>query len=284
MQRTGEYAVAELNGLCGIIMNKYNWNAKDYEKNSQTQQKWARELIEKLQLKGTENVLDLGCGDGKVTAEIARLVFNGSVIGVDNSTSMINLAMSKYPQNKYSNLSFKLMDARNLTFENQFDIIFSNAVLHWIKNHKLVIQGLYKSLKTFGKILLQMGGQGNANGILSLFNEIQLDTEWRPYFENFVFPYGFFGIAEYEQLLINSGFIKKRIELIPKDMKHNGKLELEGWIRTTWLPYIELVPEDKRDKFIRLISTKYIEKNPLDSDGMVHIAMVRLEVEAEKDT
>jgi trans-aconitate methyltransferase len=71
-------------------MKNYKWDAQEYEKYSQGQQKWARELIEKISLKGTENVLDLGCGDGKVTAEISKIVSKGSIIGVDNSAVMID--------------------------------------------------------------------------------------------------------------------------------------------------------------------------------------------------
>ncbi len=208
-------------------MNTYNWNAKDYEKNSLAQQKWARELIVKLRLKGTEDVLDLGCGDGKVTSEIARLVCNGSVVGVDNSTSMIDLATDKYPHSKYPNLSFKVMDASSLSFEERFDMVFSNAVLHWVKNHKPVVEGIYKSLKNGGKMLLQMGGKGNAGYILSVLEEVQSYSEWQPYFKNFEFPYGFFGTEEYEELLLDSGFNINRIELIPKDMEHIGKSGLE---------------------------------------------------------
>jgi Methylase involved in ubiquinone/menaquinone biosynthesis len=73
-------------------MNTYSWNAKDYERNSQAQQKWARELMANLHLTGIEDILDLGCGDGKVTVELARLVADGSVVGVDNSRQMIDLA------------------------------------------------------------------------------------------------------------------------------------------------------------------------------------------------
>lgn len=123
-------------------MNTYSWNAKDYEKNSQAQQKWARELIANLNLTGAEDILDLGCGDGKVTAEIASLVGDGSVVGVDSSRQMIARAKEKYPQNQHPNLSFQVMDASDLSFEGCFDLAFSNAVLHWVKNHKPVVEGL----------------------------------------------------------------------------------------------------------------------------------------------
>jgi trans-aconitate methyltransferase len=141
-------------------MKRYKWNAQDYEKHSQAQQKWARELIESLSLRGIEDVLDLGCGDGKVTAEISKLVSKGAVIGVDNSQSMIELASERYPLTQYTNLSFQEMDARNLNFDECFNLIFSNAALHWVKEQKPVIEGMYKGLKQGGKILLQMGGKG----------------------------------------------------------------------------------------------------------------------------
>jgi trans-aconitate 2-methyltransferase len=263
-------------------MQTYNWNAQDYEKHSQAQQKWARELIGKLSLSGSEDVLDLGCGDGKVTAEISKVVSNGSVIGIDNSSSMIMLATKQYPIDKYLNLSFELMDACDLVFENCFDVIFSNAVLHWIKNHKPVVRGLFKSLKPGGKILLQMGGKGGASLYISILDEILLLPEWQSYFKDFEFPYSFLGVEEYEGMLFEAGFQINRLELIPKDMIHAGKEKFEGWIRTTWMPYIERVPEEKRVQFIELISTKYIEKVPLDEEDNVHVAMVMLEVEAEK--
>lgn len=263
-------------------MSRYNWNAKDYQINSQGQQKWARELIAKLNLKGTENVLDLGCGDGKVTVEIANLLPDGSVVGIDNSKAMLELATELYPSNTHPNVSFQIMDACHLSFEECFDVVFSNAALHWVKNHETVVNGIFTSLKTGGKILLQMGGKGNASEILSVLEEIQSHPEWQPYFDHFEFPYGFFGTEEYEQLLLNSGFEIKHIELIPKDMEHVGKSGLEGWIRTTWLPYTEQVPLEKRDQFIGQISTKYLERVPMDGEGKVHVSMVRLEVEARK--
>ncbi|KHD04924.1 SAM-dependent methyltransferase [Candidatus Thiomargarita nelsonii] len=261
-------------------MSTYNWNAQDYEKHSQAQQKWARELINKLSLQGTEDILDLGCGDGKVTAEIAQSVCDGSVIGVDNSASMVKLAAERYPA--VPNLTFQVMDASHLRFDECFDVVFSNAALHWIKNHQPVVEGLYRSLKPRGKILLQMGGKGNAGVILSVLSEIQAYQKWQPYFENFEFPYGFFGVEEYESMLLNSGFKINRVELIQKKMEHAGNTGLEGWIRTTWLPYTERVPEEKREKFIEAISEKYIERVPMDTEGRVHVAMIRIEVEAEK--
>jgi len=263
-------------------MSTYNWNAKDYAKHSQSQLIWAKELIRKLELKGSEDVLDIGCGDGKVTAEIASLVSKGTVLGIDSSDSMINLAVENYKKSIYPNLTFRVMDARLLSYENQFDVVFSNAALHWVKNHHPVLESIYKGLRASGKIFLQMGGKGNAEGILSVLDELTYSTEWQPYFQNFEFPYGFYDVKEYSILLTESGFNIQRIELIPKDMIYDRISKLEGWIRTTWLPYTERIPEERRDQFIKTISTKYIEKNPPVKTGKIRIPMIRLEVTAEK--
>jgi len=101
-------------------MNNVNWNAEDYESHSHAQQLWARELIAKLKFEGTEDVLDLG--DGKVTSEIATAVPQGSVVGVDSSTAMIELATRRYPPANHANPSFHHMDATARRFEQNFDV------------------------------------------------------------------------------------------------------------------------------------------------------------------
>ncbi len=263
-------------------MNTYNWNAKDYERNSQAQQKWARELIAHLNLTGVEDILDLGCGDGKVTAEIAGLVGDGAIVGVDNSMQMIELAKEKYSQNEHPNLSFQVMDASDLSFEGCFDLVFSNAALHWVKNHQPVVEGLYKSLRVGGKILLRMGGKGDAAGILSIMDDLKTSDKWVQYFTEFEFPFTFLGVDDYQALLKESRFSIIRVELIPKDMTHDGKSGLEGWIRTTWLPYTQRIPKEKREIFIEEVAAKYLDKVQLSADGKAHVAMVMIEVEAEK--
>jgi len=95
-----------------------HWNAAEYAANSAVQQTWARELITQLQLRGDEHVLDVGCGDGKVTAEIARAVPRGSVTGVDASPSMIRFARKAFPPGRHPNLEFQVMDAREIKTAN----------------------------------------------------------------------------------------------------------------------------------------------------------------------
>jgi trans-aconitate 2-methyltransferase len=263
-------------------MPPYQWNASDYEKNSTQQQVWARELIAKLNLQGDETLLDIGCGDGKVTTEIAAGLPAGRVVGVDNSREMIALAQQRYPQQNFPNLSFCQEDARNLPFCNEFMVIFSNATLHWVRDHSSVLRGISKSLKPVGKILLQMGGQGNAAGIVSALDQMIVFPKWAGYFKDFEFPYGFYGPEEYRDWLAEAGLSPVRVELVPKDMTHAGAEGLAGWFRTTWMPYTHRVPVDLQEAFIAEFVSFYIARVPLDDQGKTHVKMIRLEVEALK--
>ena len=99
-------------------------------------------LIEELDLVGKESILDLGCGDGRLTAQIAKLVPEGNVIGIDASEVMIKSARKL----EEDNLSFELKNINKLDYQNEFEVIFSNAALHWVKNHKISLKNCFKAL------------------------------------------------------------------------------------------------------------------------------------------
>ena len=263
-------------------MASYTWNALDYAKHSSAQQTWARELIRKLNLKGDERVLDVGCGDGKVTAEIANLVPHGSVVGIDSSEAMINLAQTRYPADTFPNLQFVQMDARQLSFDHEFTLVFSNAALHWIQDHVSVLRGISNSLQSGGKALLQMGGKGTAADIVSVIEEMIKFSQWCAYFTDFAFPYFFYPPQEYQPWLEAAELEAIRIELIPKDMTHAGAVGLAGWLRTTWFPYTQQLPEPMRELFITELVGRYLEGHPVDEEGLTHVQMIRLEVEVKK--
>jgi trans-aconitate methyltransferase len=258
----------------------YVWNAEDYAKNSSNQYRWAQELIPKLQLNGNEALLDIGCGDGKITVEIAKHLPNGKVVGIDSSEQMITLAKTSF--HNLPNITFQHADAQNLPFQDEFDRVFSNATLHWILDQKSVLASVFCSLKSGGKILFQMGGKGNAKDVLAIFDEMLLEDAWMGFFEGFTVPYAFLDAVEYRELLVAVGLVPVRVELIPKTMKLAGASGLAGWIRTTWLPYTERVPAGLRDSFVMELVKRYLKIHPETADGEVILDMVRLEVEAVK--
>ena len=264
------------------MAKSYAWNAKDYAKNSTNQYAWAQELIPKLNLSGNEALLDICCGDGKITAELAKALPHGKAVGIDSSQEMINLAQTAFSPKEYPNLSFRLMDAKKLVFQEEFSRVFSNAALHWIVDQKAVLTGVQRSLETGGRLLFQMAGKGNAQDIIGILDEMLFEESWKRFFGNFTFPYGFYDIQEYKAFLLDAGLVPERVELFPKDMKLAGAEGLAGWIRTTWLPFTERLPEQLRGDFINEVVTRYLEKHPIDEEGSIHVGMMRLEVEAYK--
>jgi len=190
------------------------WNAKDYANNSSAQEIWATELIGKLALQGDEHLLDIGCGDGKITHAIARELVNGKVVGIDQSDNMIELAVNHFA---VYNLSFFTMDATEFFVSEKFDIVFSNAALHWVKDHKIVLRRIKEHLHPKAKLLFQMGGYGNASDILEIVTQAIESEKWADYFKTFVCPYHFYNVQDYENWLPKTGYKAKRIELIEKE-------------------------------------------------------------------
>ena len=131
----------------------HKWDPKVYDKSSSAQKIWAEEVISKIKIKGDERVLDIGCGDGKITAHIASLLPQGSVLGIDSSAEMVRFAQSRFPFSSWPNLSFRYADARDLHLSGEFDLIVSFAALHWVLDHRPVLEGIKRSLKPGGRLM-----------------------------------------------------------------------------------------------------------------------------------
>jgi trans-aconitate methyltransferase len=264
------------------VTKTLKWNAAAYAANSFVQQSWARELIAKLNLRGDESVLDLGCGDGKVTAEVARAVPNGFVFGTDASPQMIAFAKKTFPAKDIPNLKFQVMDARKIKSASQFDAVFSNAALHWVDDHEKILRGAASVLKSGGRLAVSYGGKGNAQDVfVALRPEMRL-KRWREFFRKMPTPYFFYAPDDYKKWLPKFGFKIQKLKLAPKDAAYDGAEGFATWLRTTWIPYVQRVPESLREEFIAAVTQRYVAKHPADADGKVHVKMVRLEIDAIK--
>ncbi|HUA65634.1 MAG TPA: methyltransferase domain-containing protein [Alphaproteobacteria bacterium] len=258
------------------------WNAAEYAANSAIQQTWARELIAKLGLRGNEHILDVGCGDGKVTAEIARAVPNGFAAGIDASAEMISFAEKIFPKKSVSNLEFYVMDAREIKSERKFDLIFSNAALHWVDDHQKFLAGAASALKPGGRLVVSCGGKGNAQDVFVALRPELRAKLWREFFRQIPEPYFFYAPDEYRKWLAKAGFKTLSIRLVPKDATYAGSVGFAAWLRTTWIPYVQRVPESLREEFIAAVTRRYVAKHPPDAENKIHVKMVRLEIDAIK--
>jgi trans-aconitate 2-methyltransferase len=262
----------------------YKWNASDYAQFSAGQEQWARELLARAMLVPNDRVLDIGCGDGRTTAVIASHVPEGTVLGVDLSADMVRHATEHFPPDRYPNLAFEQADASALPFEAAFTLVFSNAVLHWIRDHRPVLAGIARALAPGGRCILQMGGRGNAAGVVRAFDSLMQQPNWRHWFQGFETTYGFHGDDDYRVWLQEAGLnaAPDQVALIEKDMVHANRGDFVGWLRTAWHPYSAPVPAHARAALFEAAANRYLEEHPVDAEGRVHVQMIRLQVEARK--
>jgi trans-aconitate 2-methyltransferase len=263
-----------------VPSSQRSWDAEDYAAHSVVQLEWALELIEKLSLRGDESLLDIGCGDGKISALLAEALPTGKVLGVDVSAEMIDLASRRFIPGDHPNLTFQRMDACRIELPRTFDVAFSTAALHWVEDHRAVLRGVRACLRPGGRILFQMGGRGNAEEMLRTVEDTAAGERWRGFFGGFNDPYHLYGPDEYEAWLAETGFRLERAELVPKDMQQEGPEGLAGWLRTTWFPYTDPLPPELRGEFLAEVVAAFEAEHPADARGRIHVGMVRLEVEA----
>jgi trans-aconitate methyltransferase len=263
------------------------WDPADYYKHSYPQYAFALGLVERLRLVGSERILDIGCGDGKVTAELAARVPHGSVLGTDNSAEMILFAQNMFPRSVYPNLSFRYEDAVNLTFNQEFDVIVAFASLHWTADIAKVLQGIRSSLAPAGRFAAQLMAkrlttkERSGSPLHQARREVMARPAWRAYFRGFKKQGTVYSADEYKRLLRDAGFTPYRVEFVMEDVTHPGIDALKGCARATWHRYTSRIPAEHRDAFLDEVVQRFIEQYPPDRGGQIHVRMKILEVEAK---
>jgi len=253
------------------------WNPADYHRSASAQTGWGREVHARLALRGDETVIDLGCGDGRLTAELADRVPGGAVIGVDADPDMIAFARAHHTR---ENLAFAQGDARTFSLARRTDLIVSTATLHWVAEQEEVLRRCRAHLAPGGRLHLQMGGRGNCEELIAAARLVACEPRWSRWLQPFTHPWRFHGPEEYLRWLPRTGFAPERVQLVEKDMVHDGPAALAGWLRTTWMPVLHRVPEALRPALAEAIVEQHLVLRPRDPAGRTHATMVRLEVEA----
>ncbi len=156
------------------------WNASLYDDKHRFVAEYGKDLLECIPHDPEQAILDLGCGTGILTARLFNL--GNRVVGIDSSHSMIEKAKDQFPE-----IEFRVCNALDLPFEQEFDVVFSNAVFHWIDDHDLLIKNIYKSLHDGGLLICEFGAHGNIKTIEIAFSEI-CNTYGYHYISGFNFP------------------------------------------------------------------------------------------------
>src|SRR5262245_26643470 len=161
------------------------WHASDYNRQSSLQQTMAEEQLRRLTLEGDERILDVGCGDGKITTEIAARVPRGSVLGVDPSRDMIAFASGRFGPPALANLRFEVADARRLPYRGEFDLVVSFNALHWVPEQDAALVSIRAALKPGGRALLRMVPSSRRECLEDVLEEVRHRARWAGSFTGF---------------------------------------------------------------------------------------------------
>lgn len=256
----------------------HEFDGKKYEKASAHQKEWGTKLIRELGLKGNERVLDLGCGDGALTAEIAELLPEGEVVGIDASQGMIDAALSKAQEN----LQFRLMDINDLNFVDRFDVIYSNATLHWVKDHKRLLENVRRTLCTGGRLRFNFAGDGNCSYFFKVIREVMALEEFATHFAKFEWPWYMPPVDEYLALVETSGLHDVRVWEENADRYFPDEATMIRWVdQPSLVPFLAHVPAQDKDAFRTFVVRRMIEETKQD-DGRCFETFRRINISAVK--
>lgn len=212
------------------------WNAKLYDHAHHFVSEYGQDGLGLLNPQPKEHILDLGCGTGDIARKLHEMDVH--VVGVDYSENMIQQARAKYPD-----IHFKVQDIVSLDFKEQFDAVYSNAVLHWIKHPKQALECIYASLKKEGRFVAEFGGEGNVKNITEAL--IQARTKFG--YADTDFPWYYPSIGTYTSLMERVGFKVEFAALIDRPTKLQGENGLRHWLQMFAESFfIEMKEQDKK--------------------------------------
>jgi trans-aconitate 2-methyltransferase len=231
------------------------WNASEYARISSLQAAMAEEVLSLLDLKGTERILDVGCGNGKTTAEIAARVPQGGIVGVDASADMIAFAAAHGAL--HPNLQFAVADARRLPYQHVFDLVVSFNALHWIPEQDQALRSIRSAIKQGGLAQLRMVPKGQRKSLENVIEETRLSPRWSGYFQSFRDPYLHLTPEQYGDLAERNGFEIRHTQVQAKAWDFQSRSVFLTFGGVTFVEWTQHLPESERLAFATDVLDRY---------------------------
>jgi trans-aconitate methyltransferase len=244
-----------------------HWSPEQYAKNARFVSDLGMPVVALLAPRAGERILDVGCGDGPLTKKLVEM--GCEVVGVDASAAMVEAA-------KAMGLDARVMDGQALQFEDEFDAVFSNAALHWMKRADAVIAGVWRALKPGGRFVGECGGHGNNATVVRALEAAlqQRNLDFRT-----LSPWYYPSVEEYRHKLEAHGFVVNSIALIPRPTPLPGSLI--AWLETFAQSFLGPLPTAERAAFLTQIED-LCRSTLCNAEGMWSVDYVRLRFAATK--
>ncbi|CAA9467215.1 MAG: Trans-aconitate 2-methyltransferase [uncultured Rubrobacteraceae bacterium] len=252
------------------------WNAVAYEGLSSPQTRWGAEFLGHVDLRGDEDVIDAGCGTGKVTGLLLERLPRGTVLAVDGSRAMVEAAGGRFAGE--SRVRVEHQDLLELEVEEPVDLVFSTATFHWIKDHRRLFGRLAGALKPGGRLAAQCGGEGNISRATRATREVMSRERFRSSFEGWDDDKNYAGAGETRERLEAAGFEGVETWLHEEPTRFGSVGELARFLATVVLGgHLEKLPEVEREPFAGAVAE---EISSVDGDPLLDY--VRLNMTAAR--
>lgn len=253
------------------------WNPEDYDKQCVLQYNTAMNMLSTLPLQGNEKIIDIGCGTGKISSQIANeRIPDGHLVGVDINEEMISFAREHYVAN---NLSFECNDILNITHEDYFDVAISFWTLSWVPMdvQLAALNNIIKSLNENGKLFLMYPLKHDAYDVV---NQVIQKPEWKVFFTDYSMPRSFITEEQYRDEIIDS--IPMEINLVRKEIecRYQDDNEMKSSINC-WLAHVDQIPAELKDIFLDDVLNSYKAYRGISEPIMYYST---LEITGEKNT
>ncbi|MGI9116066.1 MAG: class I SAM-dependent methyltransferase [Gaiellales bacterium] len=190
-------------------MTRRSWDGRTYDRVGTPQAEWGRAVLDRLELRGDETVLDAGCGSGRVTEMLLERLPQGRVIAVDGSASMIEAARERLGDR--ADVEILVADLLELDLGDvRVDAVLSTATFHWILDHERLFRRLHAVLRPGGRLVAQCGGKGNIARVLARAEAVMREPRWQPWLADYTDPHCFADAPETEDRLRAAGFVEAR--------------------------------------------------------------------------
>src|SRR4051812_9050240 len=236
-----------------------SWDGAAYDRLSTPMEEMGREVMERLELRGDETVLDAGCGSGRLTEHLRECVPDGRVVGVDVSASMIDAERKRLGDGA----DLRVADLVGLDLGGEtVDVVFSTATFHWIADHDALFSSLRGTLRSGGRLVAQCGGAGNIASVHAAARQAADDPEFRAYFDGWQGPWNFATPEDTERRLRAAGFGEARCWLADSPVQPDDARE---YLRTINLgAHLDRLPDDLRYPFVDAVLARLGERPTLD--------------------
>lgn len=264
-----------------------HWNTDQvlqYVNHSELQRRSTWQLLSRVVFEGDEDVLDIGCGDGRNTAWISRLVPDGSATGVDPCTAMIDWADKQYDRREFPNLLFALGDYFDTPRDQKFDVITSFFSLHIVPDKQAALQQVYQLLRPGGRFVAVAPPLFGSNEEYALaFKQTVSDLKWAEYFVELKPSFLFASVEDYRRMMKEAGFNKAMVEFVPSIDPFVNQREFIDWFVGTF-PHIHYLPRARWDEFVSDVLVRYKQYRPeaFSDDGVIRGFWGRVELLATK--